>query len=250
MWSPSKVGWTCVLIGSVLLTPLCGCGGKSDDVPQASIEAKTSEDNTFQLDQERSTRKDPEPLQLIADNGEMPSPAQARSDAHPEVMVETSMGNFRIKLDAEKSPQTVENFIYNYVDTGFYEETIFHYVDGQTMVAAGGYSTTYDAIPTRPPVFCESNNGLKNGRGTVGLAHHPDDVHSGTSQFYINLADNSNLDDSSPENGEPNGYCVFGKVVDGMDVVDRIAAAKVHDRDVFIKTPVRPIVIHSVQRVR
>ena len=244
----SKVVWTFSSIGLISLAPFCGCGDKSEEVPKASIESKASDDNTFQLAQPAST--DPEPLQLISDGGEMPSPAQPRMGSESEVMIKTSLGNIRVKLNAEKSPQTVENFIFNYVDTGFYDGTIFHYVDSKCMVAAGGYTADYETLQTRPPVLCESQNGLKNLRGTIALAHHPDDVHSGTSQFFINLVDNPNLDNTSPENGEPTGYCVFGEVVDGMEVVKRIAATKVHDRDVFVSTPVDPIVIESIERVR
>jgi cyclophilin family peptidyl-prolyl cis-trans isomerase len=153
-------------------------------------------------------------------------------------------------LNTAEAPQTVENFIYNYVDTGFYNGTVFHYVDSKSMVAAGGYTADYEPLQTRPPVLSESQNGLKNLRGTVALAHHPEDVHSGTSQFFINLVDNPHLDNTSSENGEPTGYCVFGEVIDGMEVVQRIATAKVHDRDVFVSTPVEPIVIESIERVR
>ena len=237
--------WT---IGVLILAPFSGCGDKPADVPKASIEAQNVEDNTFQLD--RAAPQDPEPLQLIADNGEMPSPAQPRGGSDSEVMIKTSLGNIHVKLNAEKAPHTVENFIFNYVDTGFYNGTIFHYVDAKSIVAAGGYSVDDQPLPTRPPVLCESQNGLKNLRGTIALAHHPDDVHSGTSQFFINLVDNPHLDNTSSENGEPNGYCVFGEVVDGMDVVQRIAAANVHDRGVLVSTPVQKVVIESIERVR
>ena len=245
----TKALWTFSTVGLMSLAPFCGCGGdKAAEVPTASIESKADEDNTFQLDQ--SASRDPEPLQLISDGGEMPSPAQPRLGSDSEVMIKTSLGNIHLKLNAEKAPQTVENFVYNYVDHGFYDGTIFHYVDSSCMVAAGGYTADYETLLTRPPVLSESQNGLKNLRGTVALAHHPDDVHSGTSQFFINLVDNPKLDDTSTENGEPNGYTVFGEVIDGMEVVERIAAVNVLDRVVFVSTPVKPVVIESIQRVR
>jgi cyclophilin family peptidyl-prolyl cis-trans isomerase len=244
----TRVYWTFFTVGLISLAPFSGCGDKSAEVPKASIEAKTQKDNTFQLDQAPAT--DPEPLQLIADGGEMPSPAQPRFGSGSEVMIKTSLGNIHIKLNVEKAPQTVENFVFNYVDTGFYTGTIFHYVDNGSIVAAGGYTADYEPLQTRPPVLSESQNGLKNRRGAVALAHHPDDVHSGTSQFFINVVDNPKFDNTSSENGEPNGYCVFGEVIDGMEVVERIAAAKVHDRDMFVSTPVQPIVIESIERVR
>lgn len=142
----------------------------------------------------------------------------AAADAlKPRVRVETTAGTFVIEVDAVRAPLTAENFL-RYVRDGFYDGTLLHRVVPGFVVQGGGFDRSFAAKPTRAPVPNESGNGLSNRRGTVGLARG-DSPHSGTSQFYVNLADNLGL------NPLPTrwGYAVFGEVVEGMDVVDRIA---------------------------
>ena len=163
---------------------------------------------------------------------------------HPQVRVNTNFGSFVIELDAVRAPLTVEAFL-GYVDQGFYSNTLIHRVAPGFVVQGGGYTPDYEEKPTGPPVFNESGNGLTNLRGTVGLARS-NEPHSGTSQFYVNLVDNPDL------NPRPTrwGYAVFGTVVAGMETLDRIGdvatgAAGPFDRNV----PVEPIVIESIERV-
>jgi cyclophilin family peptidyl-prolyl cis-trans isomerase len=154
------------------------------------------------------------------------------------------MGSFVIRLDPERAPVTVEAFL-KYVDAGHYEGTVFHRVIPGFVAQAGGYLPDMELKPTDGNVFNESGNGLSNMRGSVGLAR-ANEPHSGTSQFYVNLADNLDL------NPRPSrwGYAVFGTVVEGMEVVDEIghsatAAGGPFDRNV----PITPIVIERVERI-
>ncbi|MBM4093829.1 MAG: peptidyl-prolyl cis-trans isomerase, partial [Planctomycetes bacterium] len=128
--------------------------------------------------------------------------------------------------------------------------TVFHYVEAGYLIAAGGFAANLQAKETRTPILCEADNGLKNLKGTIGMAHHPDHVHSATSQFYINLVDNPSLDFQPNDDGNVNGYCVFGEVIEGMDVVEAIAASAVHDVGEFTNTPVAALVIESIRRFK
>jgi cyclophilin family peptidyl-prolyl cis-trans isomerase len=160
----------------------------------------------------------------------------------PRVRVMTTAGNFVIELDPNRAPRTVEAFL-GYVKTGFYNGVIFHRVVAGFIAQAGGYTADMNPKPVTENVVNESGNGLSNLRGTVGFARS-NEPHSGTSQFYVNLADNVDL------NPRPTrwGYAVFGKVVEGMEVVDDIghrptAGGGPFDRNV----PVEPIVIERIE---
>ncbi len=142
--------------------------------------------------------------------------AQAQTSLAPRVRFETSAGNFLVELDTVRAPLTAENFL-RYVRDGGYDGTVFHRVIANFVVQGGGYDDRLAARTPQAPIPNESGNGLSNRRGTLGLARE-DSPHSGTSQFYINLADNVGLD-PLPSRW---GYAVFGRVVEGMDVVDRI----------------------------
>ncbi len=148
------------------------------------------------------------------------TPAQPTKGA-PRVRLETSKGIIVVELEAEKAPKTVANFLH-YVRTGFYNGTIFHRVIPTFMIQGGGMTADLMRKPTNPPVVNEAANGLKNLRGTVAMARTAE-VDSATSQFFINLKDNPHLDHRGPTPREF-GYCVFGRVVEGMEVVDAIAA--------------------------
>lgn len=166
------------------------------------------------------------------------------SPARPQVRVTTNLGSFVIELDAVRAPLTVEAFL-KYVDEGFYSNTLIHRVAAGFVIQGGGYTPDFEEKPTGPPVFNESGNGLTNLRGTVGLAR-TNDPHSGTSQFYVNLVDNADL------NPRPTrwGYAVFGTVVEGMDTVDRIGDVATGPAGPFDRSvPVEPIIIQSVERL-
>lgn len=167
---------------------------------------------------------------------------------HPEVVIETSAGDIKVRLDMEKSRMTSENFLRNYVERGFYKGTVFHHVEDGFMIIGGGYTAEGLAKETRTPIHNESYNGLKNRRGTIAMARDAAYADSATSQFFINLADNPSLDYAEKDGKPQFGYCVFGEVVEGMDVVDRIAQTPVKASGIFPKMPVEPVTIRSVVR--
>jgi peptidyl-prolyl cis-trans isomerase A (cyclophilin A) len=157
------------------------------------------------------------------------------------VKLATSEGNIVIELDAAKAPKTVDNFI-KYVNAKHYDGTIFHRVIETFMIQGGGMKPDMSEKPTRPPIPLESRNGLNNARGTVAMARTmvPD---SATSQFFINVTDNNFLDAANSRDG--NGYAVFGKVVEGMDVVDRIKTLPTRSAGPHQNVPVKPVLIRT-----
>lgn len=164
-----------------------------------------------------------------------------------KVLVETSMGNFEIELDAASAPKTVANFL-AYVDAEHYDGTIFHRVIDGFMVQGGGYDTEYEKKPVREPVENEAFNGVKNTTGTVAMAR-TGDPHSATAQFFVNVSDNKFLDHKQ-KSGSDWGYAVFGKVVSGMDVVNRIKDVKTGSGGPFPKdAPQEQVVMKTVRRV-
>lgn len=169
----------------------------------------------------------------------------AAAAAEPRVELTTSMGKIVIELYPQRAPATVQNFL-QYVKDGHYNGTLFHRVIPKFMIQAGGFTPEFREKPMRPPVRNEAGNGLKNTTGTVAMARRSD-PHSATAQFFINLADNAFLDFRYPtEQGY--GYCVFGRVVDGMSVVRRIAgvatgAGPGPHRDV----PLQPVVLERAR---
>lgn len=146
------------------------------------------------------------------------------------VVMETSMGTIEIRLDRQKAPVTVDNFV-QYVKTGFYDNTIFHRVKPGFVIQGGDFNTAYEEKTTNAPIKLESHNGLKNTVGTIAMAR-ANPVDSATSQFFINLADNTNLDYISASSP---GYAVFGIVVYGMDVINKIAKVPTETRNIFFK---------------
>ena len=162
----------------------------------------------------------------------------------PRVRLETTMGNIVLALDAQRAPQTVENFL-AYVNSGFYDGTIFHRVIGNFMIQGGGYTADMSRKETRSPVKNEADNGLKNSRGSIAMAR-TQDPHSASAQFFINVEDNAALDHTAP-NGRGWGYAVFGHVVEGMDVVDEIRAQATGVKSGFRDVPKKTITItHAV----
>jgi len=243
-----RTAGTYLLLAAISLFPLTGCGDKGDTVPDAKIEVEQEQDN----EEGNSGRMDP--IELTADEAGKDSPAKV---AAPEVIVHTSQGDIRIKLFSEEAPQTVSNFLDNYVDRGIYRDTLVHYVEKDYMMIAGGYTSGFEKIPSRAPVVYEGSNGLQNRRGTIAVNRHPDYIHSGTSEFFFNLVDNDFLNDGettvlseSGENSPAPGYCVFGEVIEGIEVMDKIGAVTVTDREGFSKSPAEPVTVISIERVR
>lgn len=161
-----------------------------------------------------------------------------------QVEFETSAGNFVVEVYPEKAPVTVENFL-KYVNDGFYNNTIFHRVISRFMIQGGGFERDLTEKATRPPIVNESNNGLLNQSGTIAMARTPD-PNSATAQFFINLADNQFLNYTSPE-PDLVGYCVFGRVVSGMDVVHKIGIVPTGNNRGFSDVPIRPIIIKQAK---
>jgi cyclophilin family peptidyl-prolyl cis-trans isomerase len=168
----------------------------------------------------------------------------------PVVVLDTSYGAIHVRLDREKAPITVDNYLNNYVDRGHYDGTIFHYVLPGKTVLGGGFDESLQLKPVRAQIVNEADNGLKNVRGTIGMSRDHDYADSATCQFYFNVADNESFDHTGRDTPEEFGYCVFGEVVSGMDVLDRIAQSSVHDTPQFTSTPVEPVVLKTVRRAK
>lgn len=237
--------WGSWIVAGFCAMLLAGCGSRGGDLPTASIPSADS-------GAAGSNRGGLviEPVSLQPAGQAFQSPAIPAEDRFPEVVIKTSHGSIRLKLNAAKAPRTVDNFLYNYVQDGYYDQTIIHYVEQGYLLAAGGYDTRFEEKRTHTPIPCEAQNGLQNRRGTIAMARHPDFAHSATSQFFINLADNNMLDCQPTADDSVNGYCVFGEVIEGMDVLDKIAAVPVHDQEGFPRTPVEPVLIESILRVK
>jgi peptidyl-prolyl cis-trans isomerase B (cyclophilin B) len=160
------------------------------------------------------------------------------------VKLHTNHGIIMIELDAERAPETVRNFL-AYVESGHYANTIFHRVIDGFMVQGGGFEPGMKQKPTQPPVKNEADNGLKNDRYTLAMAR-TSDPHSASAQFFINVSDNDFLNHSAPT-PQGWGYCVFGRVVEGQDVVDKITATKTGNRGPHADVPVEDVVIERAE---
>jgi cyclophilin family peptidyl-prolyl cis-trans isomerase len=165
----------------------------------------------------------------------------------PHVLLRTSEGDILLRLDPDNAPLSVENFL-AYVDQGHYNGTVFHRVISNFMIQGGGFDASFNQKPTRAPIRNEADNGLKNVRGTIAMAR-TSEPHSATAQFYINTVDNPSLDHRAPTRAGW-GYTVFGRVVDGMDTVDRIRSIPTTRGGPFPgDVPGRPVIIEAAERV-
>ncbi len=162
---------------------------------------------------------------------------------NPRVLLTTSLGEIELELEAEKAPISVENFL-GYVDSGFYDGTVFHRVIPGFMIQGGGFGEGLNQKPTKAPIKNEADNGLHNVRGTVAMAR-TQNVNSATSQFFINHRDNDFLDHGSRDFG----YAVFGKVVRGMEVVDQIAQVPTGNRAMMQNVPLTPVKIITAKKL-
>ena len=167
-----------------------------------------------------------------------------QATAAERVRVTTNLGSFVIELQRDRAPLTVENYL-GYVRSGYYTNTLFHRVIANFVVQGGGVSPDYKAKPTNKPIPNEAGNGLKNLRGTVGLAR-ASGAHSGDVQFYINVADNADLDPLPTRWG----YAVFGRIVEGMEVVDRISVSPTGSAGPFKQdAPLQPVIIQKAELI-
>ena len=167
--------------------------------------------------------------------------------AAPSVLIETSQGNITVELYPEKAPKTVANFL-KYVEDDFYSNTIFHRVINNFMIQGGGFEKDLTEKNTRAPIPNEAANGLLNETGTIAMAR-TSDPDSATAQFFINLTNNQFLNYTSPD-PELIGYCVFGKVTAGLDVVKKIGLMPTGSMRGFSDVPVKPIIIRSVKVIK
>lgn len=173
-----------------------------------------------------------------------PAPKPAPAAASPQVQVFTSLGNFTIELNPERAPLTVEHFL-RYVDQGYYTNTIFHRVVQSFVIQAGGFDADYNAKHSPDKVVNESGNGLSNVRGAVGMARTAS-PHAADAQWFVDLSDNQALD----PNQTRWGYAVFGRVIQGMDVVDKIGnVATGSHGPLKEETPLKPVIILKIERV-
>ncbi len=233
---------------ALLLVWMIACGG-GETPPEEAVSAPEPVE----------TAKAPEPPPIPEPEPEVApepvprpkaQPAPKKKPSYPVVVMETSKGTIKIELYPEKAPQTVANFL-TYVDEGFYDGTIFHRVMEDFMIQGGGSTPAGQKEPTHPPIKNEARTaGLSNERGTIAMARTPN-PHSATAQFFINTRDNTsgpkNLDPTPPQGW---GYCVFGKVIDGLEVVDTIAATPVVRMGARgeASTPTETLTIKSVKR--
>jgi len=220
--------WLALLLATCLLSA-CGKKAGTSSQPEATGSSGT---------------------QAASSGAVTPTSAAAAKAADPLVVLHTTAGDITLQLYQEKSPRTVENFLRGYAERGYYDQTIFHHVEPGVMVIGGGYTADLERKATRAPIYNESRNGLSNRRGTVAMIRDPDGPHSATSEFFFNLTDNAELDFRSSTDEDVPGYCVFGEVVAGMEVVERIAHLPTkHEKD-FERIPSPPVTIQSTTRLR
>ena len=170
----------------------------------------------------------------------LPACSEADPPGGPVVVLSTSMGEIRIGLYEKEAPETVQNFL-GYVNDGFFDGTIFHRVIPNFMIQGGGFTPDMQQKQTKRPIRNEADNGLQNDEGTVAMAR-TNAIHSATSQFFINVTRNSFLDHQSQANF---GYCVFGRVIEGLDVVKQIEGVQTGRHGMYDDVPLEPIVIQS-----
>ena len=221
------IGWTThfAVLALLLACTAAGCGG--DEATSGTNGADAS----------------------VAGAGNPRSQPPQIDQKHPVVRLETNQGAITIRLDAVLAPVTVRNFL-NYAGDGFYDDTLVHYVDPGKMILAGGYSADRQAKPPRLSIRNEAHNGLKNTRGTIAMTRDPGQIDSATSQFFINLADAPQRDHQG-DTPEAYGYCVFGEVIEGLDVAEKISRSSTSNLGGdLIQTPEPPVVIKSVRVVR
>lgn len=244
-----RFSWALLTAGAAMAVLLVssGCSKKTDAGPEAST---ASINGSGAGGQDASSQ--------AAQNKDLKKPA-ASDPYHPVVEIQTSLGNIVVELDASQAPLTVDNFL-RYVDSGHYDHTIFHQVLKDYVIMGGAYTSELAEKRSHPSIRNEAQRcALKNMAGTIAMVRKADTPDSATCQFFINVTDNPNLDYKGP-NPDEYGYCPFGKVTSGMDVVKKIAAVEVTDKTAslpgkaekaeFERLPKDSIVLQSVRRIR
>ena len=235
----------------VSLLCLTGCGGNEAASSTASSEEASPEVTTAATSSVATATNASTPPATI--NYESQPSIYGNTEAapitNPVVILHTSAGDIQMELLMEQAPQTVGNFLDNYARQGAYENTIFHYVDPKGFILGGGYTADLTLKPTRGGINNESNSGVSHERGTVAMSREPNDPHSATCQFFINVVDNTGLNYQGKALDQ-RGYCVFGRVTQGMEIVDQIAAAALAPQEGFDNLPAEAIVIESVEELK
>ena len=239
-WMPMKIRCRSLLTLALLTASACSQNA-ADQTPTNSAADATISHDSASLDIDLPSVTDGAATKdATTDNQEGP---------YPQVLMKTSLGDITVKLDAEKAPIAVDNFLKNYVVRGFYDGTIIHYVEPEKTVMGGGYTADLVLKKTRAPITNEADNGLQNRRGTIAMASNPDHPHSANSQFFFNLTDNPPFDHIGRETPEDFGYCVFGEVISGMEVLDKMGQLDVHDAPNLPSCPKDPPVIQSIEQL-
>ncbi len=226
----------CGLVGLLLAA---GCGTKSGGDPEATTASISGGQND-------AAQKASDPAAVA------PTQERRAAPTYPVVAVETTAGTFKIRLLNDRAWNTVDNFLH-YVKSGHYDNTIFHMVLKEQVIVGGAFTPKREEKPTRVPIYNEAHKcGLSNKRATVGMVRAAGNAHSATCQFYLNLVDNPDLDFKA-KSDEEWGYCVFGDVIEGMEIVDRIASTPVkeeHFGGTDFRVPVEDVVIRSIRQIQ
>lgn len=183
----------------------------------------------------------------VASGQEETSQQPQEQENNPMIAIQTNHGLIKVELFADKAPISVENFLH-YVRAGFYENTLFHRVISDFMVQGGGFSVDMSAKPTGAEIQNEADNGLSNTRGTLAMARKPH-PHSATAQFFINVQDNMFLDHKNKSTPQAWGYTVFGRVTEGMEVVDDIRFVATANHGMHQNVPVEPVIIEKIEEL-
>lgn len=225
------------LVLAIAATAGVGCGG--GNAPTAEIQGGSS----------------PAPVDAAAGSPAAPEgeidwpPPTPPVSLHPEVLIKTSQGDIVVRLDRERAPITVDNFL-SYIEQKFYDDTLIHFVAKDSMVLCGAYTREWREKPAGAPILCEAANGLTHRRGTIGMSRNPDDVHSATSQFFFSLTENEALNHQNDETVEGYGYCAFGEVTKGLDVLERISRLPTAEKAGLSSAPASDVVVQSVTILR
>lgn len=240
----SAVLYALILALTLAITSLAvaeTCGSHSEDANATAAEAKGTPVVKTEAQGSGAAKTDAPKTE-----GAQQPKSTTKPGGNPMVILETNYGNVKVELFKDKAPISVENFL-SYVRDGFYDGTIFHRVVPNFVIQAGGFTQDMKEKPAKAPIKNEATNGLGNLRGTLSVAR-TNEINSGTTHFFINLKDNKQLDHTGDAAAQY-GYAVFGKVAEGMDVVDKIAAVQVANKGMYQNVPVKPVTITKAKIV-
>lgn len=220
--------WSNLLV--LMLLACAGCSSEESELPQAAMDQASGSGGALAA----STPVDAE---VEFDN------------EYPVLAIATSRGTIKVKLDAVRSPLSADSFLWSAAN-GRFNGTIFHQVEDGYIVAGGEYDKNLERLPSSMTIRNEADNGMSNKRGTVALTRDPSMIDSSSGSFFFNLTDNAHLDHKSAESADKFGYCVFGEVIEGMEVLDKIGAVQVSAQGDLAQVPLEPIEIQSIKRLR